>query len=184
MEKSFTYQYNQKEYQVIVIYKRKKNIAYRFKDNQFLVTAPRIVTISQIRKGLDKFAKKLIDRYNENKAKDNDENIYLFGDKLDYSESGGQINYHQMNIEYKSKEDLVNKLIKVYTQYMVDRTRYYENIMNVYPPYKIKIKKMKSRYGSNSKQTHTISYANHLFVYSFDINYHKLDQTIQKKEYY
>lgn len=169
MEKSFTYQYNQKEYQVIVIYKRKKNIAYRFRDNKFIVTAPHFVSLKQITKGLDKFAKTLIDRYEKDQQSINDERVFLFGEELPYSPSGGTISIHQMNIEYKDKEELIKKLIIIYSQYMNERTRYYENIMGVYPPYKIKIKKMKSRYGSNSKKTHTISYADQLYSYSFDI---------------
>ena len=52
---------------------------------------------------------------------------------------------------------------------MVERTRYYERLMGVIPPYKVKIKAMKTRFGSNSKQTHTISYASHLYTFSRDI---------------
>ena len=169
MQKSFTYQIDGKEYQVLVIYKRKKNISFRYKDGQFVVTSPNFVTISRIVEGLDKYGKRLLDRYNQKRELDNDKRLYLFGEELSFNPDGGIISYHQMNIEYTSREELIDKLIKIYTQYMVDRTRYYENIMGVTPPYKIKIKAMKSRFGSNSKQTHTIYYASHLFGYSFDI---------------
>ena len=169
MEKTFTYLYSQKEYQVKVIYKRKKNIAYRFRNGEFLVTAPHFVSIKQIKNGLDKFAKTLVDRYLRDQEINNDERVFLFGEELPFNPSGGTISTHQMNIEYKDKDELIKKLIIIYSQYMNEKTRYYENIMGVYPPYKIKIKNMKSRFGSNSKQTHTISYASHLYSYSFDI---------------
>ena len=38
-----------------------------------------------------------------------------------------------------------------------------------YVYYKVKIKKMRTRLGSNSSKTHTIYYADHLFYYSVDI---------------
>ena len=72
-------------------------------------------------------------------------------------------------VSNETKEELIDTCITLYSKYMIDRTRYYESLMGVTPPYRIKIKKMKSRFGSNSKKTHTISYASHLFSYSNDI---------------
>ena len=55
MQKSFIYTYQGKDYPVLVIYKRKKNITYRIKDGQFVVTAPHFVTLTRIKEGLNKF---------------------------------------------------------------------------------------------------------------------------------
>ena len=169
MQKSFIYTYQGKEYPVLVIYKRKKNITYRIKDGQFVVSAPNFVSLARIKEGLDKFAAKLITRYEREQSAINDERVFLFGEELPYSSSGGEIIFKGMSIKYETKEELIDTCITLYSKYMIDRTRYYESLMGVTPPYKIKIKKMKSRFGSNSKKTHTISYASHLFSYSNDI---------------
>ena len=169
MQKSFIYTYQGKEYPVLVIYKRKKNITYRIKEGQFVVTAPHFVTLTRVKEGLNKFASKLIEKYEREQSIISDERIFLFGEELPYISGGKEVIYRGMSIKFETKEELIEKCISLYSKYMIDRTRYYESLMGVNPPYKIKIKKMKSRFGSNSKQTHTISYANHLFSYSNDI---------------
>ena len=60
MNKTFLYIYQNREYIVEITYKRMKNIRYRFKDDKFLVSAPRLVSLKQIKDGIEKFAPKLI----------------------------------------------------------------------------------------------------------------------------
>ena len=57
-------------------------------------------------------------------------------------------------------------LKKIGMPYLNDRVRYYEDLMGIKPPYRITIRDMKSRYGSNSKKTHTLSFASLLFHYA------------------
>ena len=168
MKKSFVYIYSNKEYPVEVTYKMKKSISYRLKDGVFFVSAPYMVTQKRIKEGLDKFAKKLIERDNLNKSIENDKRIFLFGDEVKIEGDVATFSSGE-KMTFVSREDLINKLIWIYSDYMIERTRYYESLMSIVPSYKVKIKKMKSRFGSNSKQTHTISYANHLYSYSRDI---------------
>ena len=62
MNKEFIYQVEGKDYQVLITYKRIRNIHYRFDGEKFLVSAPRLVTLKMIKSGLDKYALKLIKR--------------------------------------------------------------------------------------------------------------------------
>ena len=52
---------------------------------------------------------------------------------------------------------------------MTKRTRYYEKVMDIEKPYKVRVKNMSSRYGSNSSQTHAVSYAMILMHYTVDV---------------
>ena len=52
---------------------------------------------------------------------------------------------------------------------MEARHRYYEKIIGVKKPYKVKIRKMTTRYGSNSLTTHSITYSLVLVHYSIDV---------------
>ena len=168
MQKSFTYQIDEKEYEVEVIYKKKKNITYYFRNGKFIVTTPLFVSLARIKQGLDKYGKNLIKRV-ESKNTVDDSKLYLFGEEVIFDEIKKEATFQGDIIHFESKEELINKLKDLYKTVMVERTRYYENIMNVEPPYKIKIKSMKSRFGSNSKITHTISYADSLYPFSIDI---------------
>ena len=169
MQKVFTYSYNGKDYQVTVIYKKKKNIAYRFRNGAFIVTSPHFVSLTRIKQGLDKFAKSLIERAEKAKKENEDDRIFLFGEQLFYNEDTHEVNFHGDILRFENKDELINHLKKLYGKVMVERTRYYENLMGVYPQYKVKIKKMKTRFGSNSKKTHSIAYADNLYPFSIDI---------------
>ena len=169
MQKVFTYSVDGKDYQVVVTYKRKKNIAYRLRNDTFIVTSPHFVSLERIKQGLDKFARSLIKRVEKDKKLNEDDRIFLFGEQIFYNEESKEATFHGDIVKYESKEDLINNLKKIYAKVMVERTRYYENLMGVFPSYKIKIKKMKTRLGSNSRKTHSIAYADNLYPFSIDI---------------
>ena len=170
MQKSFSYDLNDVSYQVIITYKRIKRIIYRYRDNIFYVSAPFFVTKYQIKQGLDKYGLKLIKRTKTTDVDTPKDKIYLFGVEVKINQDGGVINFTDgSTLKYLDYEDLIDKIKQIYLEVMTSRTRYYENLMRVNPPYKVKIKKMRSRYGSNSAQTHSIQYADHLFMYSRDI---------------
>ena len=50
-----------------------------------------------------------------------------------------------------------------------ERVAFYEEQMGVKPPYKVRARTMKTRYGVNSKKTHSITLALSLIHYSLDI---------------
>ncbi len=170
MPQSYFYEYNAQKYEVIITHKRIKRIIYRFHDDKFFVSAPHFVTWYNIKKGLDKFAQKLVDNTKSNDLSKVRDSVYLFGVEVKINQGGGLINFKNgATLKYLNYEDLIDKLKQVYLEVMTSRTRYFENLMKVSKPYKVKIKKMRTRLGSNSSKTHTIYYADHLFYYSIDI---------------
>mgnify|MGYP003315824582 CR=1 FL=1 len=160
----FTYFVNNKEYLVKVTKKRMKNIHYRFKDGCFLVSCHPFVNRVQIIKGLDRFASGLISRDNKTKAIGEDY-IYLFGEKYSLD---NPIVFNGIIVNYSSKEELMQKLKKLYKEYVTSRVRYFEALMNV-PEYKVRVQQMSTRYGSNSKKSHSLNFSLVLMHYSMSI---------------
>ena len=166
---SFIYIVDGKQYLVEVTKKRMKSIRYVYKDGVFKVSIPKIlVTQRHVIEGLNKFASKLIKADVRSQAK-GDDYIYILGYKVSIS-NNGEINFSNgEKIIYKDREELDKKLKKWFLKYMKNRELYYENLMGIKPPYKVHVKKMTTRYGSNSLQTRSVSYSMILLHYSPDI---------------
>ena len=166
MNKSFLYQVDDKTYFVDVTYKRIRNIHFRFDGEKFLISAPRLVSLKQIKSGLDKYAKKLIKRNVKTNAITN-EYIYILGKKNDISYPGFLALYDEL-ISFKDEKEFNAKLRKWFLRFMSERTAFYEKVMNA-PHYQVKVRQMKSRYGSNNRSSKAITYSMVLLHYSIEI---------------
>ena len=166
MNKEFVYQVDNKDYRVIVTYKRIRNIHFRFDGDSFLVSAPRLVTLKQIKSGLDKYAKKLIKRSVKMNA-ETSEYIYILGKKIELIYPGFLALESEL-ISYKDNKQLHTKLRKWFLEYLTNRTEFFEGVMCA-SHYLVKLRQMKSRYGSNNKSTKTITYSLVLIHYSPEI---------------
>lgn len=167
--KEFYYSYENKNYLVKVTFKRIKNIVFRFRDNVFYISAPFLTSEKRMRKGLDMYATKLVsyDHKKQDAVKENE--ITIFGETYPYYDRGIITLKDGINLKYLDKEDLLDKVKTIYFEYMLTRTRYYEKMMNITKPYRVRLRKMSTRFGTNSKKTYTITYADHLFSYSYSI---------------
>lgn len=165
----FIYIREGKQYKVIVTKKKMRNIRYTYKDGVFKVSCPKYgVSQKQIVDGLNRFSEKLIKADVRTHAS-GDGFMYLLGNKIGISESG-EINFTNGDkIIYKSKEDLEKKLKKWFLPILEKRNRYYEQMMGIRKPYNVKIRKMTTRYGSNSGTTHSITYSTILMHYTYDV---------------
>lgn len=168
MQKQFIYQHEDTEYIVNVTFKvGMRYIRYYFRDGQFKVSCPYLVTIKKIKDGLDKFYDSLMAKNTSLKA-EGDDFIYLLGYRYKIQQTGAIPLNNGDSITYKSHDELKKKLFKWFKEYLKYRTEYYEKMMNI-PLYQVKLRKMKSRYGSNSVGTHTISFSTILIHYSSEI---------------
>ncbi len=168
-DNEFIYKYQDKEYPVIITRKRMRSIRYTFRDGTFYVSAPYMFAgKGRIVDGLDRFAARLIKADTRSKARGEDY-IYLLGTKVQIQKEG-EINFtDETTIKYKNGEDLDKKLKKWFLKYIENRHRYYEKLMEIKKPYKVKVRKMSTRYGSNSSQTHSITYSLVLMHYTSDV---------------
>lgn len=168
MKYQITYSVDGRDYIVNIEKKRVRNINYRFRDGQFYVSAHPLISKHQIIKGLEKFAKVLIQKGNKRSSAFDDEYVYILGERYQYS---GVTNITLMNgdsLFYKNKDDLEKKLKKYFLELVTTRVRFFEEMMNA-PHYKVRVQKMRSRYGSNSKHTKTLNFSTILIHYSLAI---------------
>jgi len=169
LEKELTYIHNDKEYKVIINRKRMRSIRYTYKDGIFRINAPLFfVTQKQIMEGLDKYADRLIKADVRTKASANDY-MYLLGNKVPLKDNGEISFTNGEVITYKDRNDLEKKLKKWFLKIVIERVRYYESKMGVKKPYAVHIKKMTTRYGSNSYETHSLSFSTILMHYTYDV---------------
>ena len=166
MNKEFIYQVDDKDYRTIVTYKRIRNIHFRFDGESFLISAPRLVSLKQIKSGLDKYAKKLIKGSVKMHA-ESEEYIYILGKKIELTYPG-YLGLESELISYKDNKQLHTRLRKWFLSYLTNRTKFFESVMGV-PSYLVKLRQMKSRYGSNNRPKKTITYSLVLIHYSPEI---------------
>ena len=165
----FIYIHKGIEYRVIFTRKRMRSIRYTYKDGVFKVSAPYMfVTQAKIVQGLDKFADKLIKADARSIASGSDF-IYILGTRVSLQVSG-EIKFTDGSvIQYKDRADLDKKLKKLFLPYITNRVRYYEQVMEIKKPYSVHVRKMTTRYGSNSSQTHSLSFSMILLHYSREV---------------
>ena len=164
---NFFYKVNDKEYEVIIVHKRIKNIHYRFVDGAFKVSCHPLTSKRNILVGLDKYAASLIKR-SEKVAPQSSDYIYLFGVKVPLEESAKITFSNGETIEYKNHLDLNRKIRKLFLKIVTDRVSYYSSKMGV-PLYKVSVREMKTRFGSNSKYTKSLHFSMSLVHFSFPI---------------
>ena len=164
--KNFFYKVNGVDYEVVVIHKRMKNINVRFKDDKFVVSCPYFTNKLLVIPLLDKYGESLIKR--STKPSPVSENgMYLFGQfyELTYP---GVIRLKEKELSFKDNDELLTKLKPIFKDYVTERVRYYEKLMCV-ESYKVRVQKMKSRFGSNSKHTKTLNFSMTLIHYDPEV---------------
>lgn len=171
MVNEFVYKLNDKEYQVKVTRKHMRYIRYRFRNDTFLVSCPYFVTQKEIIKGLNRFAFGLINKSQKDRENKpfGEDYIYILGEKYKVSSSGSLSFNNGLTIKYKSIDDLYKKLKPYLLDIITKRVRYFEMKMGIDKPYNVKVRDMSSRYGSNVKSSHTVTFALLLVHYSINI---------------
>ena len=165
--KEFEYQHDGNTYPVVVTRKRMKSIRYRYKEGTFYISAPWYALKSDLRRGLDKFFDKLIKSDKKALARGEDY-IYLLGERISLDESNQLSIPDGTIIAYKDEMDMDKKLKKWFLKLIKERVNYYQSLMNV-ESYSVHVKKMSTRFGSNSKHTKSLNFALILMHYSIDI---------------
>ena len=164
---TFIYTRENKQYSVAVTKKNVKYIRYRFRDGGFVVTAPIKTSKEDVIKGLDKFYYRLT-KENPHYSGITDNYVYLLGHKIPI-QSEGKINFSDgSSLIYHNKEELEKKLKKWFLKYITSRHRYYEKLMNA-KENQVRVRKMYTRYGSNSITNKSITYSTILMHYTPDV---------------
>ena len=166
-KKEFDILFKNKSYKVTINYKKNKYIHYRFKNGEFVITAPRFASNKSIMNGLQKYGEKLISQSNTEKCR-GDDFLMLLGYRVQISDSG-EINFSDgSKITYKNRDTLERKLREYFLGLCKRRVAYYTKIMDV-PLYATRVRKMETRYGSNSLTSRTVCFSTKLMHYSLEI---------------
>ncbi|MDY0345340.1 MAG: YgjP-like metallopeptidase domain-containing protein [Bacilli bacterium] len=160
MVHELSYTRNNQQYRVVVTIKKIKHVIFRFRDNIFYVSAPRKTKDATIFAYLDKFYERLLAKHAQNTNPFVDNQVYLLGElwKLFEGVSLKNIFAFDGSLYYKNQNDFNKKLRKFAKDYFTERVRHYELIMRIRKPYEIKVRDMKTRYGTNSRKTHALSF--------------------------
>ena len=171
LTKVFEVQIDQQKYDVFVTYKRQRNMYLRFKEGAFCVSAPLLMSSKKIVEFVIKSGPKLIKRTTKEIQKNysiEEGFIYLFGKRCSL-EISDKFWINENIVFCKNIDDLQKNLHKLLVNYLEQSVRKYEDEMGIKKPYKISVKKMKTRYGSNSKQTHRLHFQIDLVHFSKEI---------------
>lgn len=154
---SFKLNKNGQTIECFVQYKRVRNISLRYRDGAIYCTAPYFTASNLIYDLCEKFFKRLLKQViNKPKAIGNDF-IYIFGERY-LLEKGEANNLFKNTAIFKNSGDLQGFLKKILIEKVTFLVRFYEEKMEIKRPYKIHVRAMKTRYGSNSQKTHSLSF--------------------------
>ena len=151
------------EYDVIIEKKNIKNVYFRFHNGKFYASCPIFYLKSFVIKNLHIYAKKLI---KEPRVDLQNHTIQIFGVKI-YSEKN-IFNVLGYSLQVNSSEDFYKQIKPILFKYISERVLKLSIEMGVELQYKVKIKEMKSRLGSNSKATNTLNFTSKLIHFSKD----------------
>jgi len=164
-ELDFIFPYGNVSYPVHVTYKKMRRVIFRVKDGVIMVSSPIRLShlrllgmLSQMMPKLEVLLKREVPK--------NDHEMYLLGDKK--SLVYGSKAFHITDIEIFAKDEkaLERSLRKWGAEYLTQRVRYYETLMGVKKPYDVRLRAMDTRYGSNSRATHRLTFALKLIHYA------------------
>ncbi|MBS6441779.1 MAG: DUF45 domain-containing protein [Coprobacillus sp.] len=166
-KKETIFQIQNQPVHVEITYKNMRRVLFRVHSGKLLVSAPFYTS----EKDIEKMIPQLPPRFQKALFEDQDigeDYIYLLGEKRRLVHILSSLP-KEGAITYKDKEDLERKLKSLAVEILTQRVRYYEKIMEIEKPYHVKIHKTVSRYGSNAKRTHTLSFALTLIHYPISV---------------
>lgn len=151
------YRYQGVDYPCSITYKRIKNINMRMDGERksLRVSAPFHTPIKTIDRAVMAYFPRLVKRCKSTPPKWGEDFAYILGEKKDYA--------------FKDEEAFYSYLKRASLPIFEARVRYYEKIMKIKPAYKVKSRPMKSRYGVNSKRTHTITLQSQLLCFPMEV---------------
>ena len=130
-----------------------RSIRFRFKDGTFYVSCPHFTLKSTIISGIDKFFDRLTKVKVFEKPYDFENNyVYVFGEKQSLD------GFDETSLKKYLKKLLIEEITKQYEKLV--------EVMSISRNYKIRISNAKTRYGSNSRQTNTLSFSIELVHYT------------------
>ena len=159
------------EYDVNIVKKNNKNTYIRIRNNEIYITTNYFVSKSYIKQLLDNnysTIKKMIEK--ENKKIEKNNNFYFLGKKYDVI----YVNYSDIEISadkiFVKSEEYLNKWLKKQIEIIFkERLDYIYNLYVEKIPYpKLRIRKMKTRWGVCNRSNNTVTLNSELIKYGYE----------------
>lgn len=132
---------------VYLTYKSIKNVYARFYNGAIYISANRMVSETTIKELADKLFQRIMrKKVLEQEAAIGPDYYYLLGQK-------------KARDPHMSPVAITNIQRRALLDYLEIHVRSYEHIMSITRPYAIKVRKMRTRYGSNQKRHHTLTFS-------------------------
>ena len=145
---------------VIINYKNNKNIYMRVKEGKLYVTCNKFVNDKQILEIINNNINSINKMYEKKIKKDNDNMFYYYlGNKyvVIFNEEIKKIKIDDDTILVKDKKMLDNFYKKECLRVFSNRLEKCSALFNNLPKFELKIRQMKTRWGVNNRESHTIT---------------------------
>ncbi|MEY3609843.1 MAG: hypothetical protein RLZZ264_364 [Bacillota bacterium] len=155
-------------YPVTIFYRAKKRMTLRFKDQSFHVSVPKRTNEDWIEKQVIIHGKKLLEKVNRIPKPFNHQGMYQYGDWHLYQDLSKFINN-------KTKDSLAifspytDSLKSMFTNDLQQRVKYWQEALKIKTAYRIRVRLMHTRLGSNSRRTKTLTFAMKLIHFAWPI---------------
>ncbi len=153
------YSYNGKEYPCLICFRRgmrRITLSFGKEIDTLKVSAPYLTSLASVDNMVKRYLPKLLLRRDDVYRLPYGEGwVYVFGEKKEGA--------------FPDETARKKFLLKEAKPIFLERLRHYEGLMGVEPPYRLSIRSMRSRFGSNSKTTHRICLALELVHYDVSV---------------
>lgn len=134
--------YQNESYEVTITYKKMRNVIFRLDDHHVKISAPTRLKSDQVIARLDTYFPAIKKKLALTQMPIGDDYLYLFGEKLAKSAAYSEAYLKQRLLDYCEKQ--------------VEHIR---TKMHIPLRYKVSIRPMKTRFGTNSRKTNTLHFA-------------------------
>jgi len=156
-----------KTYPVLISHRAKKRTILRFKDNGFLVSAPKKTPLSWIEKQIQLHGEKLIKRIENIPVSWNHQGMYLLGTWVDHATLEKTFHLKEsLSVSALMKHRLIKEW---FLALLTKRVHHWQKTLAITTPYLVRVRMMTSRLGSNSRRTKRLTFALKLIHFAWPI---------------
>lgn len=139
---------------VAITRKRVRNLRLRYKDGAASATLPYGVDPSFAERFIARALQRLSAKEGRREPPTHDGGTHVLGKYIQDS---------------REETEILSSFVKEAKPLFEERLRYYEGLMGIEEPYKLRVKTLKTLYGVNSKKTHAITLGSVLYHYALPI---------------
>jgi predicted metal-dependent hydrolase len=155
-------------YPVVIRYQRMKRIVLRFRDGQFFISAPRRTPIAWLAKQVQTHGPALQKKIAQLLPPITDQGMYVLG-VWQTNQILMKTFAIQAQTPLNAKDDRLTALRPWFLKQITARTLMYQTQLKITTPYRIRLRNMRTRLGSNAKRTKTLTFALKLIHYAWPI---------------